>query len=423
MILSLIVLLLILSSLLLTHYGLWSMSKKNDYLAIQTSGCINTIYSDNDNILMVNPKALSDEDGMSYIPYTITISNSCDNIQGVSLYIDVYDDSSISDNKIKVNINGDYDLNTNSLNDNTKIQGKLNILSTYRLMQLDLDNYETKRINLRLWLNDDEVITADKNKFHAKYYVLSNKEYNIKNFYETLLSNNEIKTNDGLIQIGNSYYFNGNVNNNYVKIDNSNYRILAINEDKSIKLIYDDNDLESIYNSSYNKEEYVNYNTSELKVYLDKYYDDNLKKYDKIILESNYCNDTSYNNNYRILYGSYIRNYENFQPSLECPSTDKEYGGIIKTKIGLITLDEAAITGYSATNSNENVYLNKWEDFYTMSPYMYNSRAMMGVIGKDNRLHGANVNESHMIRPVIKIDSTIVVSGLGSRENPYLNNN
>ena len=419
-IISLIVFLFILTGGILFHYGLWSMAQKNDYLAMKTSGCINIIYSDNDNILMVNPKNLSDDDGLSYIPYTITLTNSCDSIKSLSVYLDVYDDSTISDNKIKVNINGDSSLNTSLLTDNTKIKGQLNILNTYRLLKLDLNEYETKRINLRLWLDENEVISQDKNRFHAKYYIIANDEKNIKNFYETILSNNEIKENDGLIQVGSRYYFNGNVSNNYVKIDDKVYRILGINEDKSIKLIYDNNDLEGIYNDIYKNEENVDYTSSKMKEYLDKYYDENLKKYDKIIKEEDYCNDTTNEEGWRIVYNSYIRNFQNYQPSLDCNDTTKSYGGKVKSKIGLITLDEAAIAGYSSTNSNDGIYLNNGKNFYTMTPTMYNYRAIVGIVKSDGRLDDVIVNEVHTIRPVINIDDSIVVTGLGTMENPYL---
>lgn len=419
-IISLIVFLIIFSSGILLHYGLWSMAQKNSFVTMQTSGCINIIYSDNDNILMVNPKSLSDENGMSYIPYTITISNSCDSITSVSFYLDVFDDSTISENKMKVNINGDSSLNTSFLNDTTKIQGQLNVLNTYRLLKIDLNEYETKRLNLRLWLDENEVISPEKNRFHAKYYVLSNSEKEIKNFYETVLGNNVIRDSDGLIQVGNSYYFNGNVNNNYVKLGDKLYKILGINEDKSIKLIYNNDDLEEIYNNSYRSEENVDFESSKLKEYLNNYYDENLKKYDKIIKEEGYCNDTSNEQSWRIIYNSYFRNFQNFQPSLECQQTTKAYGGKVNSKIGLITLDEAAIIGYSSTNSNDNIYLNNGKSFYTMTPTMFNGYAIVAIVRDDGRLDDVIVNEKHGIRPVINIDGSIVVSGLGTTENPYL---
>ena len=64
---------------------------------------------------MLNPKSLSDEDGLSNIPNTITIANRCKTNENITLYVDVYDDSTINDSKIKVNVNGDLTLKTQKL--------------------------------------------------------------------------------------------------------------------------------------------------------------------------------------------------------------------------------------------------------------------------------------------------------------------
>ena len=70
-------LLIISMSMLGFHYGLYKMSSANEYLAVKTSGCLDIIYSDDEIISLVNPKSISDEDGMTSIPRTITIGNNC----------------------------------------------------------------------------------------------------------------------------------------------------------------------------------------------------------------------------------------------------------------------------------------------------------------------------------------------------------
>ena len=58
--LILIALLIIVNVLTFVYYGLWSMAMKNEYMAVNKSGCTDIIYSDNQDILLVNPKSLSD---------------------------------------------------------------------------------------------------------------------------------------------------------------------------------------------------------------------------------------------------------------------------------------------------------------------------------------------------------------------------
>ena len=320
--------------LLLCHFGIYTLGLKSDYVAINTSGCIGVIYSDEQDIVINNPKSYSDEEGMSTIPRTITINNTCGAADSVSLYLDVYNDSTIYDSKMKVNVNGDLNLDTINLDKVNKFMGKDNVLNTYKLVNVKMEAFETKRLNLRMWLDYDEAVTKDKNKFHFKYYVISDKENNRLTFAETLVKNNTIKESDGLVRVDNSYYFNGSVSNNYVKLGETLWKIVGINEDHSVKLIYSSDVLESRFNDKVNDEKKVDFDNSIIKDYLTKYLENNLKDYDDIIVSQKYCLDTSYEGNYKKVYSSYTRNITNNAPSLGCDNITLEYGGIKEYRIG-----------------------------------------------------------------------------------------
>lgn len=418
--LFIITLLAVVNILTLIHYKLWLMGNENDYLAVNTSGCINIIYSDNQDILMVNPKAYSDEDGLLTSPYTVTISNYCETKESISLYLDVLDDTTISDKKMKVSINGDATLDTMFLSDVNKIVGNNNIINTYKLLNLELNNHETKRINFKIWLEHNAALTVDKNRFHSNYYVLSDKEEKKENFMETILKNNEIVENDGLIKVDANYYFNGSVDNNNVLFANMMWKIIGINSDGTIKLIYNDEAMQSNYNDKSNDEKSVSYDDSKIKEYLNNFYQEKLEEYDKYIFEENYCNDTSSTNTYyRIYYGPYTRNFNDNSSSIKCNETDKEYGGDNSYKIGLITLDEASIIGLS-TEYNELNYLFNGNDYYTMSPTEYNYRAYVGIVDRFGRINESIVTETKQVRPVINLSNSLEVSGDGSIASPYL---
>lgn len=410
----------IVNILTLIHFKLWSMANEKEYLAVNTSGCINIIYSDSQEMLMIGPKSYSDEDGLLTIPNTITITNYCETSENVSLYLDVFNDSTITDNKLKININGDSNLDTTFLSDINKVIGKGDILNTYKLINTDLLAHETKRINFRLWLEQNVVLTPDKNKFNAKYYILSDKEDKKENFMETILKNNKIVDNNGLIKYDNNYYFNGTLDNNYVSFANMMWKILGINKDGTIKLIYSDESLQSSYNEKNNEERFVAYEDSKIKSFLDNFYQEKLNDYDKYVANKDYCNDTSSTNTYyRIYYGAYTRNFNDLTPSIDCAETDKEYGGSKSYKIGLITLDEAAIAGLTTESNNLN-YLYDGKDFYTMSPAEYNYRALVGIIDRNGRLNDSIVTDTKEVRPVINLINSLEVTGDGTLANPYL---
>lgn len=406
--------------LTLIHYKLWTMANENEYIAVNTSGCVDIIYSDDQEVLMINPKASSDEDGIATIPNTITVSNNCNTNENVSLYLDAYDDSSIVDSKLKVNINGDYTLDTTALSNINKIIGNGRIINTYKLSSMDLLPHETKRINFRMWLDYDAALSPDKNKFHANYYILSDKEDAKQNFMEELLKNNLIVENNGLIKYNKNYYFNGEVSNNYVSFADMMWKVLGINEDGTIKLIYSGELLQNVYNDRSTNESNVSFEDSKVKEYLDNFYEEKLKEYDKYIATKSYCNDSSSTNTYyRIYYGSYTRNFNDFTPTLECPESDKEYGGSKDYKIGLITLDEAAIAGIGAEPSETN-YLFNGRDYYTMSPSQYNYRAIVGIVDRFGKLNDNYVTDSLEVRPVINLINSLEVTGDGTEANPYL---
>ena len=418
--LYIISILAIVGILTLIHYKLWTMANENQYLAVNTSGCVNIIYSDEQELLMINPKSSPDEDGISTIPNTITVTNNCSSSENVSLYLDSYDDSTINDNKLKVNVNGDSKLDISFLSNVNKIIGTGNIINTYKLISMDLSSHETKRINFRIWLDHDVAISKDKNKFHAKYYILSDKEDEKQNFMEVVLKNNKVVEADGLIKFDNSYYFNGNIDNNNIKFADLNWKILAVNNDGTIKLIYNDDLLESVYNDKSTSETNISYEESKIKTYLDNFYEENLKSYDKYIANKTYCNDSSSTNTYyHKYYGSYTRNYTDFSPSIKCPENDKEYGGSSEYKIGLITLDEAAIAGLN-TNMTDTNYLYNGRDYYTMSPTQYNYRAYVGIVDKLGRINDTFVTDNKEVRPVINLINSLEVTGDGSVANPYL---
>jgi len=419
-VLFIIAILATLAILTFVHYKLWTMANENEYLAVNTSGCVNIIYSDDQDILMVNPKSSSDEDGVATIPNTITVSNNCASTENISLYLDAYSDSTIIDSKLKVNINGDSSLDTTFLSDVSKIIGNGEIINTYKLLSMELPSHQTKRINFRMWLDHDVALSPDKNRFHANYYVLSDKENKKQNIMELLLKNNKIVESNGLIKYNNNYYFNGEFSYNNIVFADLKWKILGINEDGTIKLIYNDEVLQSVYNDRSTNASNVSYEDSKIIDFVDNFYEEKLKEYDKYIATKSYCNDTSSTNTYyRLYYGAYTRNYNDFSPNIDCPETDKEYGGSKEYKIGLITLDEAALAGVSVEESETN-YLFNGRDYYTMSPSQYNYRAIVGIIDRFGKLNDTYVTDNLEVRPVINLINSLEVTGDGDEANPYL---
>ena len=143
-----------------------------------------------------------------------------------------------------------------------------------------------------MWLDEEYAITSDKNSFNTNYYVTAQEQVIKPTVVEKILSDNQVLSNidyndlstSGLYKIDNSYYFRGNVSNNYMSFANKVFRIVGINSDKSLKLVYVNNELKSSYNDNNYAESNLAYEDSKMEEYLNTWYQDNLLDYDNYIV-------------------------------------------------------------------------------------------------------------------------------------------
>ena len=232
--------------------------------------------------------------------------------------------------------------------------------------------------------------------------------------------------------LGTSYYFRGAVDNNYVKFANFYWRIIRINGDGTIRMIYagtsahangeDETDShigETAYNSSSTDNTYVGYmtgstgattyasahsntNNSTIKGVIDTWYKTNIedKGYSSYVADAIYCNDRSIANDSATnsmltkvdssyintglgygtnttAYGGFKRNWVDHTPSLKCPNNNDKFtksstlgNGKLTYPVALITSDEIVYAGGSVYNYNTSSYITNTE-FYLHTPFYY----------------------------------------------------
>ena len=267
---------------------------------------------------------------------------------------------------------------------------------------------------------------------------------------------------------GRTYYFAGNPTDNWVKFANKYWRIIRINEDGSLRLIYQgtsntatgsstqtETSTFSINSSTYNNNAYVGYmytvgslrgttTDSGIKKKLDTWYQDNLSSYaDKIDGNAGFCGDrtpstsSSSTNNQggtgttRTYYGGYIRLITNKQPTFECPDGDlyttkgsEDGNKALQYPIGLISADEVAYAGGVWATNNTSYYLYTGQNYWTMSPCNFSSsdgRARVFYVRSAGRLNDYWVGTAIGVRPVINLKSNIQFSeGNGTSETPLV---
>ena len=275
-----------------------------------------------------------------------------------------------------------------------------------------------------------------------------------------------------------TYYYRGSVENNYVKFAGFYWRIIRINSNGSIRMIYDGTSAHangeasedrrydtSRFNTSNNNNMYVGYmytsgnahgtgTSSTIKTDVDKFYVNKLASYaSKLDTSVGYCGDrstlnlisgvgtgtvTTYNKGYlRVGEGT---------PILTCENSDDYYtvsnasngNKKLSYPIGLITVDEAMLSGcvggffdgyYNHQNTNTTGYLITGARFWTMTPAGgYNPygfdywTALVFYVQQTGKIDDEYVTAIYGIRPVINIRSDVTITGSGTMNDPYIIN-
>ena len=273
-----------------------------------------------------------------------------------------------------------------------------------------------------------------------------------------------------------TYYYRGSVENNYVKFAGFYWRIIRINSNGSIRMIYDGTSAHSNgevsedrqygtsqFNVTYTNNMYLGYmytsgeangtgTSSVIKTNVDKFYIDKLASYNsKLDTNVGFCGDRS-NLNLQsgvgtgtvITYNkSYSRVLES-TPTLICENVNDYYTVSNATNgnknltypIGLITVDELMLAGhaggvfdgaYNHTKLNTQSYLTTGNAFWTMTPSgRYNAYGgtnvflfIFGVYGS-GYIDDRGVEIILGLRPVINIRSDVKITGSGTMTDPFI---
>ena len=382
-------------------------------------------------------------------------------------------------------------------------------------------------------LNVSQAQLGGKN-FTGKIYAISKgcsseDGSSVKKGYETILANNggaasmttltstdfanvTTASDKGMYKaqddLGTSYYFRGAVDNNWVKYgkytkdmyncnngtisntdtgnscikiaskgDDMYWRIIRINGDNSIRMIYSgvtpptestkvikttDTSLgNSPFNQNKGSAEYVGYmyeigkqhgtsQSSDIKTYLDNWYANytDLNKTGTKITDQIYCNDRTASTsdvaysttNYTTLtswnstgttyyYGAYGRIVKDNKPMLTCAVDSDRFtvnkingkgNSALTYPIGLITIDELEMAGNNWSESNTSYYLHTGAYYWAGSPCVFIGGASYGfAVDVDGYLNDIGVGYNRGVRGVVSLSSESKLLGRGTYNDVY----
>ncbi|CDF12283.1 unknown [Mycoplasma sp. CAG:776] len=296
------------------------------------------------------------------------------------------------------------------------------------------------------------------NNFLAQEYILrlTEVEKDIPDFSQTSCSSGCGENTVGLYKneddYGKTYYYRGDVNNNYVYFAGYYWRIIRVNGDGTLRLIYDgttahtngDNSIDRVlmksqYNYVGNGSYYVGFTyepniqrptssnseiSATIKTTLDDWYKENLSNFNDYISDTGFCNDretdgTLWSNSSAFYYAATTR-MNNNTPTFKCNNKKDIYNVLI----GLITIDEVMFAGSKGSNSLYYLFTgyNYWtisphrvDSFNGIRPYMYH----VGSGGYIDYMYGWITSDTCYIKPVINLKGNVSLTGTGTISNPY----
>ena len=176
-----------------------------------------------------------------------------------------------------------------------------------------------------------------------------------------------------------TYYFRGNVENNYVSFAGFTWRIVRINEDRTIRIVMQDgiNDNANIRfnlnNDDNHNYTYMYYTNSNAKITLESWYQTNIGS--KADLAKNVASGAYYCEQAKVKYSdswtsgnATMITYTSYTPDFKC-SSDGNGKGVVSSSVGLLTYDEVVYAGGYYVKDNSNYYLYNSAIYWcTMSP-------------------------------------------------------
>ena len=226
-----------------------------------------------------------------------------------------------------------------------------------------------------------------------------------------------------------TYYFRGNVTNNYVKFAGQTWRIVRVNEDGTIRIIMQDgiNSNSKIeFNSNYNNYTYMYYTNSQVKSTLESWYQTNIGSKTNLassVASGNYyCEQAKTKQSDSWTSGSAtMTTYSKYTPDFKC-SSDGNNKGVVNASVGLLNYDEVVYAGGYYEKSNNSYYLYNNTNFWTMSPTGFeSSRSSVWVVITAGDIDNRYVNNITAVRPVLNLTANTQISdGNGTKENPFV---
>ena len=443
-------------------YAYWRSTVIQDKTNVGASKCFSIELANQANeINLTNAYPITDAEGRKLTPYTFTLKNTCSMSAKYNLNMEMLSGTTLNSNYLAVLVNNkdirllsSYDAATTVIDGSTES----------RTLDIGLlEGNSSKDYSISLWIDEDVTLEDDiLNKvFKSKIVVdaVATEESALDVAMEKIIASVDTTgkcptmNDDGSVNVtgveatngylckakdayGDSYYYRGNVTNNYVKFADKYWRIVRINGDGTVRVIYDGTSAHvngeasedrqignSAFNSSYMDNAYVGYmyGNSDAVVEPSEYYSStNFTNTSTFYISKEYTFDKNtklftLKNPIQVL-GSNLTTdyigyyYASYTPTSVPSSVDRLYkimgvtagSSYAKIKCGYVTYGTSS-KEVAQTNTNDSTiktYLDNWyktnivgttNEQYLVDNVFCNDRSMAG----NNSGTGAGVSRTY----------------------------
>lgn len=333
------------------------------------------------------------------------------------------DETNLNEN-IKIQL---VDIENNSMTGNLKANSK-------GFVKLYIENNQEIEQTLKFKLEATyETLNFDTSRYISNPIIDTENKYKLKLNNNILLDNRIVKTEENsqlyktIDDYGETWYFKGEQNHNYISFANHIWRVVRINGDNTIRLILNDvlenktvfnnvntNAIGYMYGNTIEGNGLIQYNTysSTVKELVDKFYETNLKEnFDKFLADTIFCGENIDLINVNDLNlkcdEGVIENKNRYTSKLDETNliNNININNDLTYPIALLSQKEMLLAEYKDQEENTVSYLNNLElddKWWTMVPTE------------------TEYNKELYVRPVINLKSNVLIkSGNGTIDKPY----
>ena len=488
-------LLIIVAVVLISTYAFFNQERIQDTDNVAATGCFELTFEElSEEISLTNQFPVTNEKGLEQTPYIFKLTNICDYASRYNVTLETKAANTLASSSIRAALDDKHKLLIANTTSTPTLSG---YDESYTLTNGWLASGDSITHELKLWVDKDTPETEMDKIFNAKLVIVAvagednrlatlvlNQFGGTENIAiaPTVLFSNSTDAGEAMMykmndDYGVSYFYRGakNLLSNNILFAGFQWKIVRINGDGSIRLIYNGTEAQfnsnrevndtgantqigtSVWNASSNtdnkysgymyggivneastsrEQSVTNETDSTIKTVVDAWYLANIEtkgtSVTNKISDTLYCNDrtlqsgTGYSSSVTY-YKTNNRLETNKVPILTCPDQNDRFtvnddaigNASLTYPIGLLSVDEMAVVGGAHGKMNPNGYLQTNTTFWSMSPNRGFAGVSVWVTINNGRLFSNNNNDVYGIRPVINLNYNVQVTGVGSATRPF----